>query len=216
MKMLSGLTKKTTEHIALDAGVLFTGLDMESYGTAQALLEAITPAIKSGSAGGITCLGATRGGGTYSVEMTWRQIEADGARGDTKGMTVLDEGRVHLSATLLEITPGNLVLAMATGEQTQEGSITKITIRKWAELTDYKEHLVWVGNRADGQLIALDLYNAINTAGTTITYTDKGEAVMPVDMYAHAEDVEDTDMLPTAIYIIGPAITRSALPGAGQ
>lgn len=50
----------------------------------------------------------------------------------------------------------------------------------------------------------IDLKNALNTAGITMTYTDKGEGTLPVEFIAHASELNDENM-PFTITFIDPA-----------
>jgi hypothetical protein len=49
-----------------------------------------------------TCVGLTRGGGSFTVERTFRDINADGDPGAVEGRTALEEGRPKLKLTALQ------------------------------------------------------------------------------------------------------------------
>ena len=100
-------------------------------------------------------MGATRGGGTFTATPTMRSIEADGKRYEFKGSTVIDTWDIKLTATLMEITPDNFVLALGTAEKTEDksftvGKKTTIKLRTNIEDGDYIQNLVWFGNTSKG------------------------------------------------------------------
>ena len=77
--MKTKITKEQVENIQLDHGIMFKNYGLET----QALLAPL------------------RGGTTFTVERTYRNIEFDGARGKTKGLTTLDDENATLTAKTL-------------------------------------------------------------------------------------------------------------------
>lgn len=197
--MMTPVTSGSFENLQLDAGAFFIGLDLSEITTATALRTAALAAISDPT----KCLGATRGGGEFAVESEDREREVDGVRYRFVGSTARDSIDPHISTTLLEVYPGNIKRVLGTAdvvEPTASGDKhTKITMHTRINAEDYIPVLTWIGDLADGRLVAITLFNALNTAGMNLTFTDKGEGTMPVEFHAHQSDVEDYDTAPFQI-----------------
>lgn len=218
---MHSLSKNTPGLLLKDAGVCFTGVDLASYVSkptpVKTLADDLRTALTDGSKGDIRCIGATRGGGNVNVETTWRDVEVDGKRGDQKGLTEIDNVRVHLSTTLVEISAGNLEMALAASDVETNAMGTVIRPCMQVADDDYIGHFVWIGQRGDGVLVAVDIFNAINKSGASVTYTDKGEATLAIDMYGHLDDLVNPQYAPCMIYILeNGAMTAMAMTLDGE
>lgn len=204
-KPVTAVRPQTFERLQLNAGAFLKNFDLSTYTEYSALEEALFGAIKDGT----KALGATRGGGTFTATPTMRSIEADGKRYEFKGSTVIDTWDIKLTATLMEITPDNFVLALGTAEKTEDkaftvGKKTTIKLRTNIEDGDYIQNLVWFGNTSKG-LVAIVLDNALNNTGVTLTFSDKGEGTLPVEFHAYQNTVENNEYAPCAIYFFDEA-----------
>ena len=204
-KPVTAVRQQTFERLQLTAGAFLKNFDLSTYTEYSALEEALFGAIKDGT----KVLGATRGGGTFTATPTMRSIEADGKRYEFKGSTVIDTWDIKLTATLMEITPDNFVLALGTAEKTEDksftaGKKTTIKLRTNIEDGDYIQNLVWFGNTSKG-LVAIVLDNALNNTGVTLTFSDKGEGTLPVEFHAYQDTVENNEYAPCAIYFFDEA-----------
>lgn len=204
-KPVTAVRPQTFERLQLNAGAFLKNFDLSAYTEYSALEEALFGAIKDGT----KTLGATRGGGTFTASPTMRSIEADGKRYEFKGSTVIDTWDIKLTATLMEITPDNFVLALGTAEKTEDksfttGKKTTIKLRTNIEDGDYIQNLVWFGNTSKG-LVAIALDNALNNTGVTLTFSDKGEGTLPVEFHAYQDTVENNEYAPCAIYFFDEA-----------
>lgn len=195
------LRSETFENLQLNAGIFIKNLNYSSIADAAALKTAITSAIT----GGTGILGATRGGGTFVATRETREPDADGKRYSYKGGRFVDSADARLTTTLIEITPDNLVLALGGANAVTSGKKTTITMHTAIESTDYIDSLTWFGDLADGRLVAITLKNALNTADLTLTFTDKGEGTLPVELHAHQATVEDYDTAPFEIVFFDKA-----------
>lgn len=198
--MISGLDATSLGNLQLNAGIFLRDFDYSGYRDADILREALKKAGKSLA----HRIGATRGGGTFRCVPVTREIEADGKRYAYVGSTVVDHWDIRLTTTLLEATPGNFRLAMGCADVVSEGSISRLTLRTAPQPGDYVRSLVWVGDTSQG-LVLIDLRNALNTAGLTLTFTDKGEGTIPLEMRAHQDSVADADEAPVTVLLIGGA-----------
>lgn len=98
-KMMSGVTKNTAKNLLIGPGIvtknfnaaLFDPADVSTWGD---------------------FLGATKGGNTVNMDMTWYQVEPDGALGPVVGMEWLIKAAAKTSTTLLEVTKDALMMKL--------------------------------------------------------------------------------------------------------
>lgn len=198
--MVTGVRPETFENLQLNAGAFLVGFDWTSATTVAALKTAVIAALKDNT----RTLGATRGGGTFTLTPEVRQIEADGKRYEFVGSTVFDSWTVMMSGTLLEVTPGNFERILPTAEASKTGEVTTLKVRTSVQAEDYLESVVWVGDTSKG-FVLIELENALNTTGATLTFTDKGEGTLPFEFHAHQSTVEDYDYAPVRIVFFDEA-----------
>ena len=194
------LRKETYEHLQLNAGITLVNFDYENIADAAALKTAIAAAKTSGT--GI--LGATRGGGTFTITREIRQVEADGVRYRFKGSEIVDSADAYLSETLIEVTPEHIKHVLGNADVTTSNSKTTIALRTAIEDEDYLENIVWIGDTSKG-FVLICLYNALNTADFTLTFADKNEGTINCEFHAHQGDVEDYDEAPCEIVFFDAA-----------
>ena len=190
---LSALREATFDNLQLNVGLFLKNFKTtaDAATNASALLTAIAAAISAGT----KLLGATRGGGSFTVSRETRTPDVDGLRYRWKGGTFVDSADPQLSTTLVETTPENFAAALG-GTVSTSGS--KTTVRMPTALTDsaYLDDLCWVGELADGKMVMICLYNALNTADFTFTFQDKGEGSYGVEFHACQETFDDYDYAP--------------------
>lgn len=222
--MISAIRKETFENLQLNAGMFVANFDYSAIKTATELKAALmalraqnkvvdgNPIPESGA-----LLGATMGGGTFTATPTIRHIDADGKRYEFKGSTINDGWTIQMTGTLKEVTAGTLATALVMAKVQVDGNVQKITLHTDIEDDDYIESLVWVGDTSKGAAL-IDLKNALNTAGVSMTFADKGEGTIPFTFTAHQDDVEDYDQAPVEIlFFTDPAAAAaSAEPDGGQ
>ena len=195
----SALRAETFDKLQLNAGIVLKDLNYSSVTDSTALKTAIANIISGGSSPIGTLVGATRGGGTFTVTREMRTPEIDGMRYGFKGSDYVDSTDAYLSTTLIEITPDNIADLLATGTATTSGKKTTVKMSTAITASDYLTNICWVGDLADGQLVLICLKNAINTADFTFTYTDKGEGTLAAEFHARQASVTDYDEAPFEI-----------------
>lgn len=193
--LTTALRSETFENLQLNAGVFIKDLDYSSIADADALKTAIATAITAGT----DIVGATRGGGSFVATREIREPDIDGRRYPFKGGKFIDSIDARLSTTLLEITPENLVMALGGGSATVSGKKTTIKMHTAIQDSDYIDSLTWFGDLADGRMVAITLFNALNTSDLNLTFTDKGEGTLPIELHAHQANVLDYDEAPFEI-----------------
>lgn len=198
--MTTGLSAKTFENLQLNAGVFLKNFDYASATDAATLKTKLAEAIQAKTG----VLGATRGGGSFECKPETRNIEADGMRYPYKGSTVNDMWTVKLKTTLLEATPQNFADALMCADVQTEVGKTTVTVRTAIAADDYIDSLCWVGDTSKGYVL-IDLKNALNLAGASFTFQDKGEGTLPVEFQAHQASLEDQEHAPFEIVFFGTA-----------
>lgn len=200
--MTTGLRASTFENLQLNAGMFLANFDY-STATDAATLGALLKTERE-KASGSALIGATRGGGTFVCTPNTRSIEADGKREEWKGSSVNDGWTIKLTTTLLEINSDNLKRSFGTADVTNTEKKHTIKIRTDIKDADYINSLVWVGDTSKGYVL-IAIKNALNTAGATLTWTDKGEGTIPVEFTAHQDGLETDGYAPCEVIFFDPA-----------
>jgi len=201
----SAIRNETFENLQLNAGIILKDCDYSEIANAGTLKTAIEAAV-AGTTGALgTIVGATRGGGSFTVTREMRSPEVDGKRYGFVGDTFVDSVEAQLSTTLIEMTPDNLVDAFGSATKTTSGAKTTIKLGTAIDTEDYLENICWVGDISDGRYVLICLKNALNQADFSLTWTDKGEGTLPVEFHAKQSDVNDYDYAPFEIIYFGAA-----------
>lgn len=200
--MTTGLRASTFENLQLNAGMFLANFDY-STATDAATLGALLKTEREKTSGS-ALIGATRGGGTFVCTPNTRSIEADGKREEWKGSSVNDGWTIKLTTTLLEINADNLKRSFGTADVTDTEKKHTIKIRTDIKDADYITSLVWVGDTSKGYVL-IAIKNALNTAGATLTWTDKGEGTIPVEFTAHQDGLETDGYAPCEVIFFDPA-----------
>lgn len=212
---LSALREATFDNLQLNVGIFIKDFDYESLLDAESLLAAIKTEITAGT----NLLGATRGGGTFSVSREMRQPQVDGLRYRFKGGTFVDSTDPYLSTTLVETTPENFAAGFG-GKAVRNGKRVKVTMETALTDDSYLDNLCWVGDLADGRLVLINLYNALNTSNFTFTFQDKNEGSVAVEFHATQASVEDYDVAPFEVvffeHAAAPEHTMTVTSAAGS
>lgn len=196
------LREATFQNLQLNAGIFIKNFKATADDCANA--GALKTAIASAITAGTNILGATRGGGSFTVTRELRKPEADGSRYGFKGDTFVDSVDAVLATTLIEITPNNLKLALGSGVITGSSPKQTIKLNTAIDTTDYLTDVCWIGDLADGRLVLICLKNTINEANLSLTFTDKGEGTLPVEFHAKQAGVNDYDYAPFEIIYFTP------------
>ena len=203
MTQYSGYTAATPKSLLLDAGAFFKNYTIAS--------DTFASAVAAGK-----LLGATQGGGMFSAIPTIRKIELDGVKGAAKGLEVIDEWVVTLSAKMKELTKEVLQTALAAGniDTTTNASYDIITADNAIASTDYIDNIIWVGQLSGtNNPVIIQVYNALSTGGLTLETQDKNEAVVELTFIGHYSDAT-LDTPPFAIYYPIPIVNSATVDNA--
>lgn len=196
--LTTALRADTFQKLQLNAGLFLKNFDYSSVTDATALKTAIASAVQAGT----NILGATRGGGTFTVTRETRTPEVDGMRYGFIGSDFIDSTDAFITTTLVEVTPENFKTLLASGKTTVSGKKTTITMNTAISAADYLTNICWIGDIADGRMVLICLKNAINTADFTFTYSDKNEGTLAVEFHARQAGVSDYDEAPFEVVFL--------------
>ena len=186
MGMFTVIPQATFEEMQLDAGVL---------------LKNFNPASPAVTDSAIIC--ATTGGISASCVPTYSDLgeDVDNCPINTKELKHLDSWLCTLGFTSLGVSPAQI--KMALGAADIDGTdTTKIVPRRDLEQTDFSD-VWWVGDRADGGFVAIQLKNALSTDGFALTTTKAGKGQVAVTLTGHVS-INAQDVVPMVFYSAEP------------
>lgn len=180
------IPKDTFEGMQLDAGVL---------------LKTFTPATPTAPTDeNIIC--ATTGGINVSCVPTYSDLgeDVDNCPVNMKELKHLDSWECKMSFTSLGTSKENI--RMALGASDIDSDSGAINPRRDLKQTDFSD-LWWVGDRADGGCVAVQIKNALSTAGFSLQTTKSGKGQISVELTGHVS-INDQDTMPMVFYSIDP------------
>lgn len=183
MGMFTVIPQSTFEEMQLDAGVL-----LKTFNPAQPAAPADAD---------IIC--ATTGGISPSCVPTFSDLgeDVDNCPANTKELKHLDSWECTLGFTSLGVSPANIKLALGCAD-IDSNDATKIVPRANLEQSDFSD-LWWVGDRADGGFVAIQLKNALSTGGFSLTTTKAGKGQVAVTITGHVS-IDDQNTVPMVFY----------------
>ncbi len=182
------IPQDTFDGLQLDAGVL-----LKTFNPAQVAAPTDTD---------IIC--ATTGGINASCVPTYSDLgeDVDNCPNNTKELKHLDGWNCKMAFTSLGTSTPNIKLALGAAD-IDSVDTTKITPRRDLKQADFSD-LWWVGDRADGGCVAIQLKNALSTGGFTIQTTKNGKGQVSVELTGHVS-IDAQDVVPMVFYSINPA-----------
>ena len=186
MGKFTKIPQSTFEELQLDAGVLLNTFDPSN------------PVEPADSA--IIC--ATTGGINATCVPTFSDLgeDVDNCPTNTKELKHLDSWECKMAFTSLGTSTANIRLALGAADI--DATSGKITPRRDLEQTDFSD-IWWVGDRADGGLVAIKLINALSTAGFSLQTTKSGKGQISVELTGHVS-ISAQDTMPMEFYSLDP------------
>lgn len=189
------IPQSTFEEMQLDAGVLLYDFD-PAHPAAPADAD-------------IIC--ATTGGITANCKANYSDLaeDVDNAPTNLKEMKHLDGWDCSMEFTSLGTSPKSIALSLGaadaekTGEGQNEKYTGKVTPRRDLDQDDFSD-IWWVGDRADGGLVAIQLLNALSTEGFSLQTTKAGKGQIGVTLTGHVS-IEDQNTVPMVFYSLPPS-----------
>ena len=142
---------------------------------------------------------ATTGGITVACVPTYSDYfeDIDNAPNNTKEGKHLDGWDCTLATTALGTTPDAIKLALGAADIDGTDS-SKITPRRDLEQTDFQD-LWWVGDKADGGMVAVQIKNALSTGGFSLKTTKNGKGQLSLTLTGHVS-IQSQDVMPMVFY----------------
>ena len=174
------IPKDTFDDLQLDAGVL---------------LKNFTPATAAAPQDSdIIC--ATTGGINATCTPTYSDLgeDVDNCPNNMMELKKLDSWECKIAFTAIAASPEVIQLALAAADI----STNKITPRRSVKLTDFKD-IWWVGDKANGGMVAIKLINALSTGGLTLQTSKNGKGQISVELTGHVS-LANQDVMPMEFY----------------
>lgn len=140
---------------------------------------------------------ATTGGITASCVPSYSDWgeDVDNCPNNMMEMMELDTWDCRLSCVGLGTSPEFIKLSLGAAD-VADG---KITPRRDLKQTDFAD-IWWVGDRADGGMVAIRLINALSTSGFSLKTTKKGKGQISIELTGHVS-IENQTLVPMEFYV---------------
>lgn len=180
------IPKNTFDQLQLDAGVLLKSFNPESVAA---------PADED-----IIC--ATTGGINASCVPTFVDMgeDVDNCPINTKELKKVSGWECKLGFTSLGTSADNIKLALGVADV----SGNKVAPRRDLSQEDFTDEIWWVGDRADGGVVAIRLMNVLSSAGFSLQTTKEGKGQTSMELLGHIS-IDAQDTVPMEFYTIDPA-----------
>lgn len=181
------IPESTFDALQLDAGVLLKNFDIEA--AARGELGFTDADILCATTGGInpTCVP------TYSDFAE----DVDNAPVNVMEFKHLDGWDAKMKTTGLGTSPELIKMQLGAADIVDG---TKIVPRRDLKQTDFT-HLWWVGDKANGGLVAIQLKNALSTGGFSIQTTKNAKGQLALELTGHVS-LKNQNEIPMVFYSI--------------
>lgn len=181
----------TFDTIQLDAGVLLKHFDIDAAAAGE----------DGFSDDDIIC--ATTGGVNPSCVPTYSDLgsDVDNVPVNTKDLKHLDSWECKISTTSLGTSAQLIRLSLGCADINAETGA--IVPRADLLQTDFSD-LWWVGDKANGGLVAIQLKNALATTGFSLQTTKNGKGTISLELTGHVS-LQNQKEIPMVFYSIDPA-----------
>ena len=185
----NGVTGNTVKNIVFGAGTIHKNLE---YTT-------------SGSTGSwnftSTCVGATKGGSSFSIVPEFYSVEPDGSTVAIKQFKRKVGEKATMDVNFLEITK-DLIKSAVVGQSGTSTDATYDLIESKDAIAegDYWENIAFVGETLEGKNIIVIMDNALCTSGLSLEGRNKSEGVAKFTFECHADPATSLTTLPYHIY----------------
>lgn len=187
MARFTAIPQDTFEAMQVEAGILLYNFDIETevYDNED-----------------IIC--ATTGGITASCVPTYSDLgeDVDNCPVNMMELKNLDSWVCTLGFTSLGTDAKGIRLALGAADIDSEDP-TKIIPRRSLSQSDFSD-VWWVGDRADGGMVAIQMVNALSTGGFSLQTTKAGKGQTSVELTGHVS-LSAQDKVPMTFYSRPPA-----------
>lgn len=181
------IPQDTFDGLQLDAGVLLNTFDPA------------TPTAPDDE--DIIC--ATTGGITVACVPTFSDLgeDVDNVPNNMKELKHLDGWECTMSTTSLGTSPALIKMALGCAD-IDETDTSKIVPRADLKQSDFSD-IWWVGDRADGGMVAVQLKNALSTGGFSLQTTKNGKGQIALTITGHVS-INAQKEVPMVFYSADP------------
>lgn len=142
---------------------------------------------------------ATTGGINATCVPTYSDLgeDVDNCPNNMKELKHLDSWECKMSTTSLGVSPELIKMSLGCAD-IDPNNASKIVPRKDLEQTDFAD-LWWVGDKADGGMVAIRLINALSTGGFSIQTTKNGKGQVSIELTGHVS-INAQSVMPMEFY----------------
>jgi hypothetical protein len=137
-------------------------------------------------------IGPTKGGATFTLTKTLRDIEFDGAIGKSKGMQVVDDINAMLSISSLDTSMDDLAIAMPWADYASDVITAKSSNIGVVADSAYLTNVTMFAKLVGGSYKKITLYNAMNESDFSLQAAPKAEGTVSMEINAHWDPTDDT------------------------
>lgn len=186
------IPEDTFESLQMDAGILLKTFDPSKPATVDKK--------------NIIC--ATTGGIQINCTPTYSDLgeDVDNCPVNMKELKHLDSWECTMAFTSLGTSKESIRLELGAADINADSGA--IVPRKDLKQTDFTD-IWWVGDRADGGCVAIQLKNALSTDGFSLQTTKNGKGQLSCTLTGHVS-IDAQDEMPMVIYSIDPATSTGA------
>ena len=193
-KKFTVIPSNTFDGLQLDAGVLLKRFNP---------VTGAAPADED-----IIC--ATTGGINATCVSTYSDLgeDVDNCPVNMKELKNLDSWECTLGFTSLGMSPEAIKLALGAADI---NGTTQIVPRRDLAQTDFSD-IWWVGDKADGGFVAVQLKNALSTGGFSLQTTKNGKGQLSITLTGHVS-IDAQNVMPMVFYstsngsVVTPSVT---------
>lgn len=186
MGKFTAIPQDTFTGMQLDAGVLLKNFDPDTG--------------EFDKTSDIIC--ATTGGINIVCQPEYSDLgeDVDNCPNNMMELKHLDSWTCTMGFTSLGTSPASIALSLGAADVDETAG--KITPRRDLALTDFTS-VWWVGDRADGGMVAVHLFNALSTGGFSLQTTKGGKGQNTMEITGHVS-LDAQDVVPMEFYSKGP------------
>lgn len=179
------IPKSTFDDLQLDAGVLLYTFDPDN--------------VAAPDDEDIIC--ATTGGINATCIPTYSDLgeDVDNCPSNLMELKHLDGWECKMSFTSLGTDVDGIKLALGSADISDDSVVP----RRDLDQDDFTDSIWWVGDRADGGCVAIELKNALSTGGFSLQTTKSGKGQTSCEISGHVS-IEDQDVVPMVFYSLDP------------
>lgn len=188
------IPKNTFDSLQLNAGVLLKRFD----------IEAASASVGNPGFTDADLISATTGGINPTCVPTYSDFgeDVDNVPANMKELKHLDSWACAIATTCLGTSPEAIRLALGAADF-DENNNAKIVPRRDLKQSDFEDSIWWVGDKANGGFVAIELKNALSTEGFSIQTTKNGKGQIALTITGHVS-LDAQDVVPMTFYSIDP------------